>query len=107
MQDRIVIPEGAPLLVMMKDESIIKLPADHGVSKNAYFVAPEDHDHDTDKYTIRAAASIEYAMDAAAVEALGSQTATNIRITAANRNFDIEIHKKSFDDVVRAIQCVQ
>ncbi len=107
LQDTIVILEEAPLLIMMADGSITTLVAIDEVRNNAYSLAPEDHDHETSKFTVRAVAFIRYALPADAVEALSSQPATDIRITAADRDFDIKIHKKSFDDFQNAIGCIQ
>jgi hypothetical protein len=106
LQDVIVVLEGAPLLILMADDSIVELIATHDVRKSAYSLAPEDHDFDTDKYTVRAAANIEYALPPEAIAALKSQNATDLRITAANRSFDIEVNKKSFEDFQNAFACM-
>ena len=107
LRDTIVVLEDAPLLITMADGSITILTAIDEVRKNAYSVPPEDHNFETDKFTIRAVATIRYGLEAAAVQALSSQHATSVRITAVNRNFDIEINKKSFKDFQRALGCIQ
>jgi len=107
LEDAIVVLEGAPLYILMADESVVKLLAEKEVRKNAYDIAPEDNEFETSKYTVRAAATIKYLLDAAAIEALGSQSASNLRITAADRNFDIKFNKKSIDDIKNTILCIQ
>lgn len=107
LEDAIAVLEEAPLYVLMADESVVKLLAEREVRKNAYAIAPKDHDYETDKYTVRAIATIHYSLDAATMDALSSQSATNIRITAADRNFDIKFNKKSFDDIKDTILCIQ
>ena len=106
-EDAIVVLEGAPLYVLMADESVVKLLAEKEVRKDSYDVSPEEYGFDTSDYRVRAVATIHYLLDAAAMEALSSQSATNLRITAENRNFDIEFNKKSFDDIKDTILCIQ
>jgi hypothetical protein len=107
LRDAIVIQEGAPLLILMADDSIIELTATHEVRKDAYSVAPWEQSANTDKFVVRAVASIEYALPAEAITALKAQHATDIRITAANRNYDVEIHKKSLTDFHNAFACTE
>jgi hypothetical protein len=106
LKNVIVIPEGAPLLILMPDDSIIELPAVREVRADAYAVAPWDHPMDVNTWTVRAAANIKYAMPPEAIAALKAQDATDLRITAANRGFDIEIHKKSRTDFQNAFACM-
>jgi len=107
LKDVINIPEGAPLLILMPDDTIIELPAVREVRADAYKLAPWDHPMDVNTWTKRAAANIKYALPPEAREALKAQDATDLRITAANRNFDIEIHKKSRTDFQNAFACMQ
>lgn len=107
LRDTIVVPDGSPLFIMMADRSTTKLAAIGDVRKNATSLRPEDHDFESNHYTIQAVATIRYELKPEAVQALSSQYATSIRITAANRNFDVEIHKKSFEDFQNAIRCIQ
>ena len=107
LREAIVIQQGAPLLILMADDSIIELPAINEVRKDAYSVPPWEQSGDTDKFVVRAVASIEYALSAEAIAALKAQHATDIRITAANRNYDVEIHKKSLTDFHNAFACTE
>jgi len=100
------IPEGANLLILMPDDTIIELPAVREVKADAYALAPWDHPMDVNTWTVRAAANIKYAMPAEAIAALKAQDPTDIRISAANRDFDIEIHKKSRTDFKNAFACM-
>ena len=107
LRDAIAIQKGAPLLILMADDSIIELPAINEVRKDAYSVPPWEQSGDTDKFVVRAVASIEYALSAEAIAALKAQHATDIRITAANRNYDVEIHKKSLTNFHNAFACTE
>lgn len=105
--DTVVVLEGAPLLIMMADEAIVTLHAIEGVTQNAHSIAPEEHSFETSEFTVAAIATIRYLLDPDTAAALSAQNATNIRITAEDRNFDIEIHKKSIEDFQNAIRCIQ
>ncbi len=106
LKDIIVVPKGAPLLVIMEDKSITELPAKREMRNDAYVVAPGDHPSGTDLYTIKATSIIEYALDASTMEALASQPATSLWITTAEDYIDFEIHKKSLGDFKTAVECV-
>jgi hypothetical protein len=41
------------------------------------------------------------------IAALTRQGATNIRVEAADTQYDVAIHKKSFGDITKAIECIQ
>jgi hypothetical protein len=106
LKNVIVIPEGAPLLILMADDSIVELKPTHEIRKDAYAVAPWDNPMDVNTWTVRAAANIEYALPPEAIAALKAQKATDLRITAADREFDIEVHKKSRTDFQNALACM-
>ena len=105
--DTIVIPEGARLLVMMADETVGTLFSKNEVRINSKAIPPETGTNITSKFVIDTEAVIHYALDAESIAALTSQNATNLRVEAAETNYDIEIHKKSFGDLKKAIECLQ
>jgi len=105
--DAIVIPEGARLLVMMADESVLVLFTKNEMRVNSKAIPPETGTNITSKFTIDTEAVIHYALDAESISALTRQDATNLRVEAAETNYDIEIHKKSFGDLKKAIECLQ
>ncbi len=106
-EDVIYVVEGAPLLIMMADNSIIKLLALSEVRTDAYTISPEEQQsHDSNMYYTKATAVIKYALDAGAVEALTRQSAARLRLTMVRDDFDFEIHKKSVDDLSSAVRCV-
>ena len=105
--DTIVIPEGARLMVMMADESVLVLFSKNEVRINSKAIPPETGTNITSKFVIDTEAVIHYALDAESIAALTSQNATNLRVEAVDKNYDIEIHKKSFGDLKKAIECMQ
>lgn len=107
MLDTIAVLKDAPLFIMMADETIVTLHAMEEVTQNAHSIAPEDHGYETSEFTVAAVATIRYSLNPDTSAALSAQYATNIRITAEDRNFDIEIHKKSIEDFQNAMRCIQ
>jgi hypothetical protein len=107
LQDAIVIPEGARLLAMMADETVVVLYSPNELRINAKAIPPETGTNITSKFTIDTEAIIRYTLDAETIAALTSQNATNLRVEAAEKNYDIKIHKKSFGDLKKAIECLQ
>jgi len=107
LQDAIVIPEGARLMVMMADESVLVLYLKNEIRINSSAIPPETGTNITEKYVIDTTAYIHYPLDTETMTALTSQNATNLRVEAVDKNYDIEIHKKSFGDLKKAIECLQ
>lgn len=107
LEDRIVVPEGARLLVMMADETIVTLYSAREERVNSAVTPPETGMNITSSFEIEAEADIRYALDSEAIAALTRQGATNIRVEAADTQYDVAIHKKSFGDITKAIECIQ
>jgi len=107
LEDTIVVPEGARLLVMMADETIVTLYSASEERVNSGVTPPETGMNITSSFEIEAEADIRYALDDEAIAALSSQAATNIRVEAADTQYDVTIHKKSFGDIKNAIECIQ
>jgi hypothetical protein len=107
LQDAIVVPEGARLLAMMADESVVVLFSAHEVKVNSTAIPPETGSNITSEFAIDTEAVIRYVLDADTMKALTSQGATNLRVEAADTKYDIKVHKKSFGDLKKAIECIQ
>jgi len=107
LMDTVVIPEGARLMVMMADETVVTLFAKEEMRFNSKLLPPNTGSNVTDKFAIDTYAYIYYPLDAELIAALTSQKATNLRVEAVDKNYDIEIHKKSFGDLKKAIECLQ
>jgi len=107
LMDTVVIPEGARLLAMMADETVVTLFAKKEMRFNSKLVPPGTGSNDTDEFAIDTYAYLYYPLDAETIAALTRQNATNLRVEAADKNYDIEIHKKSYGDLKKAIECIQ
>jgi len=107
LMDTVVIPEGARLMVMMADETVVTLFAKEEMRFNSKLIPPNTGSNVTDKFAIDTYAYIYYPLDAETIAALTRKNATNLRVEAVDKNYDIEIHKKSFGDLKKAIECIQ
>ena len=105
--DAVVIPEGARLMVMMADKTVVTLFAKEEMRFNSKLILPNTGSNVTSEYAIDTYAFLNYPLDADTMANLTSQGATNLRVEAVDKNYDIEIHKKSFGDLKKAIECIQ
>ncbi len=107
LKDTVVAPKGSRLLVMMADESIVKLYSDREVRVNAELFPPGTGGNTGNKFSTKSNATISYTLDADTIAALSRQDATKVRVETADPYYDIRIHKKSFGDIKKAIFCIQ
>jgi len=107
LEDLIVVSEGASLMVMMKDESVVELFSSQRRSARTHVLKPNAGSNITDNYVIDYDIDARYVLDAESAEALSAQDATHIRVVSDNKNYDIEIHKRSVGDIRNAVGCIQ
>jgi hypothetical protein len=100
LQEYLVISEGAPLLIMMADDSILELPALNNVRAGTHTSGD-----DVDGYKTTGIGIIKYPLDDATKDALLEQSAKTIRITTDYDHYDFEIHEKSVHDFATAVRC--
>jgi hypothetical protein len=101
LEEYFVVSEGAPLLIMMEDETIIELPALNNVRAGTQSSGDAE-----DGYKTTGTAIIKYPLDDATKSALTDQSVNTIRISTDNSDYDFEIHKKSVDDFATAVTCI-
>jgi len=101
LRNAIVIPGNSRLLLMMADGSIVTLNSANPVNANARATPTSS------RVSVDSAASIYYPLDDERIAALSSQSASRIRVEAAETHYDFEIHVKSQDDIGNAIKCIQ
>jgi len=107
LEEYLVVSEGAPLQIVMQDETTIELAALKKV--RAITRTQEDISGGPDSDTMfrtTGTAIIHYPLDDAAKIALAGQSVRSISMTTDNSNFDFEIHKKSVDDFAAAVKCI-
>lgn len=104
LEDVIVVPEGARLLVLMADDTVVELPALYEVRADAqYSVAYGDEP----EFAIKTVAQIQFALDESTTEALMNQKAKRIRVEAKPRNYDVIIHKALRENFQWVLGCIQ
>lgn len=104
LEDVIVVPEGARLLVLMADDTVVELPALYEVRADAQYSAAYG---DATEFEIKTVAEINYALDESIIGALMSQKAMRIRVEAESRNYDVIIHKALRENFQWALGCIQ
>lgn len=104
LENLIVVPDGARLLVMMDDESIVELQASRGETARSGY---EGSGGDGGGYLIKTVIAVGYTLDQSTANLLTAQNATHIRVETADANHDVEIHKKSLGDIRQAVKCIQ
>ena len=106
LEEYLVVSRGAPLLIMMKDETILELPALNNVRAGTHTAEdPGSGDDSVTMYRTTGTAVIKYPLDDATKKALAEQPVSTIRVMTDNSNFDFEIHKKSVNDIAAAVEC--
>ncbi|MCH9027641.1 MAG: hypothetical protein IIA05_11075 [Proteobacteria bacterium] len=106
LENSIAVPDGGELLVAMEDGTVITLYADRAVTGHTTFVPPHTGEYDNDFYWLTTFATIQYDLDASALEALMAQGAKAVRIFTSTGYHDIRIHKRNLGDIQKAIGCI-
>jgi hypothetical protein len=112
--DAIVIPAGANLLVLLADETVVKLPASTERTFNARYLPPNaESNSGSSQHRALAVADIAYDLDAAAIAALSAQDAVALRVEVADsvfdiaeRNHDITLRKKFQSRLRDMVSCL-
>ncbi len=101
LKNTLVIPKGSRLLVMMTDGTIVTLLSAKRVNNDSRVTGSYDMP------VVEVGARIRYPLNNELIAALTSQSATRLRVEAADTHYDYEIHEKSLDDIGTAIQCLE
>jgi hypothetical protein len=111
LRDWFVVPQEAPLMILMVDGTIVELAAHRKVSAASWSVSADTQDSDggTDKvrHEINSKATIRYPLDAESFSALTSQGATRVRLSTQDKHFEFDVDKKSVNDFQHALHCLK
>ena len=107
LDNAIVVPDGAQLLITMEDETAVRLNSDAEVHGKSSYSKPYSGINHTPDYVVQTSAVLRYQMDAGALADLTNQGAIHVQLQEVNRDFHFEIDKKSINDIKHAIECVQ
>ncbi len=113
LRNRISIAQGASLLLMMADGSIVELQTPAGASLDATIQVTTDTDNKP-YYSIESAGNLEYTLDEESIAALSKQDVTYMRIAGVEKytdvyseHIDFEIREKMFGSIRSALQCAE
>jgi len=107
-----VIPDNAKLSILMADGSIFDLFAERGVIGDTSVVvngSEKDEDFDFGRpsgYTYKSHATLKFALDADAIATLNGQLATDMRLHATGKNYDITFGSKPSDKIQEVLACI-
>lgn len=107
-----VIPDNAKLSILLADGSIFDLFADREVvGDTSIVVNGSELDGDfqigrEDGYSFKSHSIVKFPLDDAAIAALKAQLATDMRLHATGKNYDITFGSKPSDKIQEAIACI-
>jgi len=107
-----VIPDNAKLSILMADGTIFDLFAESGVIGDTSFVvhgSDEFTDFASDKqsgYTYKSHAIVKFPLDDDAMATLNAQLATDLRLHATGKDYDITFGKKPSDKIQEVLACI-
>jgi hypothetical protein len=113
LNNRFTIAEGAELLLLMADGSIVELRTPTGMKINATYQDPKNMEYIED-FQIESAGALEYALDEATIAALAAQEVTHLRIAGLTRYgnpyntyFDVWVREKMMGSIRKAVNCAK
>ncbi len=107
-----VIPDNAKLSILMADGTIFDLFAEHGViGDTSVVVNGSELDEDfefgrQDGYSYKSHSIVKFRLDDAAIAALNGQLATDMRLHATGKNYDITFGSKPSDKIQEVLACI-
>ena len=111
LRNRFVVPEGARLLILLADDTVVELAADKevtGVSRSSSANSQLTESSELEiRYKIRTTAVIQYPLDASSYAALTGQAATHVRMSSNSGDHDFKVHKKLTDEIQKSLLCLR
>jgi hypothetical protein len=111
LRDYMFIAEGAKLLILLEDETVVELHSHKGVRASSRPAVKYERKYVSGpfkiRYKINSNAAIRYPLDADTSAALAGQSATHVRLSTDNNDFDIRVHERPFGNIKRAVGCLQ
>ncbi len=111
LRNRFVVAEGATLLILLADDTVVELAADKevtGVSRSSSANSQLTETSELEiRYKIKTTAVIKYRLDASSYAALTGQAATHLRLSSNSGDHDFKVHKKLTDEIQNALLCLK
>lgn len=106
-ENRLLIPRDAKLLILLADDTILELAASAEARGKSDFRVPDSRKSNPDTHVVRTTAIAWYELTADARDALLAQGATDIRLSASDRDHDFTFGKKPTDRIQFVLGCIQ
>ena len=107
-----VIPDNAKLSILMADGTIFDLFAERGVIGDTSVIVNGSEQDEMfqmgrqDGYSFKSHSIVKFALDDAAIAALNGQLATDLRLHATGKNYDITFGSKPSDKIQEVLACI-
>lgn len=106
-ENRVLIPQGAKLLMLLADDTILELTASAKARGRSDFTVPNNPTGNSGRYVVKTTAIAWYELTADTRDALLAQGATDIRLSASDRDHDFTFGKKPTDRIQYVLGCIQ
>ena len=106
-ENRVLIPQGAKLLILMADDTILELAASAKARGKSDFRVPDIRTGHPETYVVDTTTVVWYELTADTRDALLAQGATDIRLSASDRDHDFTFGKKPTDRIQYVLGCIQ
>jgi hypothetical protein len=106
-ENRVLIPQGAKLLILMADDTILELAASAKARGKCDFRVPDIRTGHPETYVVDTTTVVWYELTADTRDALLAQGATDIRLSASDRDHDFTFGKKPTDRIQYVLGCIQ
>lgn len=110
LRNRFVVPEGARLLILLADDTVVELAAHKkvtGVSRSSSSNSQLTESSELEiRYKIKTSAVIRYPLNDDSYTALIGQPATHVRLSTISGDHDFKVHKKLTNEIQKALLCL-
>jgi hypothetical protein len=106
-ENRVLIPKDAKLLILLADDTILELAASAEARGKSDFRVPDSRKSNPDTYVVRTTAIAWYELTADTRDALLAHGATDIRLSASDRDHDFTFGDKPTDRIQFVLGCIQ
>ena len=106
-ENRVLIPQGAKLLILMADDTILELAASAKARGKSDFRVPDSRTGHPETYVVETTTVVWYELTADTRDALLAQGVSDIRLSASNRDHDFVFGENQTDRIQYVLGCIQ
>lgn len=106
-ENRVLIPQGAKLLILMADDTILELAASAKARGKSDFRVPDSRTGHPETYVVETTTVVWYELTADTRDTLLAQGVTDIRLSASDRDHDFAFGKNQTDRIQYVLGCIQ